>query len=954
MLILRYAEKHFYKKEGTDMSTKTYNMGRVVGWSSYEEFLKENPNVDPTIVTSKVYSTMVTYGVTRIAVLRPGRGSWKPVEGTDTVFYTQTVKVPGATYGVVPIVGIDYDFYMNMDSVHNYADAPASAGTNKELLEKAFRCIFTCYVSDVNGNKVNGSADESGHITFAAYPDIIDYLDCMAEVRPAGQGLPVIVRGLALEGLDNVSNIYFGPQGLVIGTGGGEDPKYCEQDTIDISALCLNASGYIWMSTGGTSPGSDATPLVNLTQHPRGEVLVSTFGYLNPEFVEGTGAYENLGKYAFTYAEYEDIKNTPNFNVITTQVDALDTPNDYLYLVVGESTYEAPPPSAHPLDIIPVRKSDYYVNWGTHGGMRAFDNEGHSTMRKALDLTYLVNYPVDDDDPPSTESVIVLPNKVLSNYVGSFWKADCPSECKVCHSGVAHWVSGEEVSGTPFTGRTTLVHIDKDHVPTQVGEFLVVNEIEQSETNLLGLYQCVKDKQSMMVCIRRGAYLTIDVPTWVSSLSDDAWWRVDLSSTPTQITDNVLYVNNRPVYPGELLVMGTRSSYKTFFVINTISGSNTPELIVTARTEFYIDATSYEASQAIAGQENERTNFILIDPDGFTDLLTSITKDVYTAPGNTYSFTMTNTEFTPGMLFDIRHHAMSVYGDDKEYRYIYVEHKHGMYKFASGEVWTANPNLSAVAGHPGLYNSAFPLYGQTLPTDDGSWHYNAPAALAHTPAKKMFADFGYNIADYVHEAFQDMSLGKFLQECVIRKDLTSAPTESTLRDAGVESNFHLYSKDDLHYTSGNVPTPTAANPITASLNMHASTPAKSYFSTAYYTATLNNGTVVTINNPDYPIWASVSKAPDGTEIVSMSVTDNSGSQLDFSGNSGTIEADTVTWLDMLIGLGSGKSVDVLKGARFGKGSNDCTYIETAEGTRLYISTTEPTGDIPEGSIGIGW
>lgn len=30
------------------------------------------------------------------------------------------------------------------------------------------------------------------------------------------------------------------------------------------------------------------------------------------------------------------------------------------------------------------------------------------------------------------------------------------------------------------------------------------------------------------------------------------------------------------------------------------------------------------------------------------------------------------------------------------------------------------------------------------------------------------------------------------------------------------------------------------------------------------------------------------------------------------------------------------------------------YIQMANGVRLYISTTEPTGNIPEGSIGIGW
>ena len=88
---------------------KTYNLGRAVGWSNYEEFLKENPDVDPATVTRFVYETLVTYGVTRVVELIPG--NWVASHGGQ--FYTQTIRVPGASWGAVPIVGIDYESYVD-------------------------------------------------------------------------------------------------------------------------------------------------------------------------------------------------------------------------------------------------------------------------------------------------------------------------------------------------------------------------------------------------------------------------------------------------------------------------------------------------------------------------------------------------------------------------------------------------------------------------------------------------------------------------------------------------------------------------------------------------------------------------------------------------------------------------------------------------------------------------
>lgn len=89
--------------------------------------------------------------------------------------------------------------------------------------------------------------------------------------------------------------------------------------------------------------------------------------------------------------------------------------------------------------------------------------------------------------------------------------------------------------------------------------------------------------------------------------------------------------------------------------------------------------------------------------------------------------------------------------------------------------------------------------------------------------------------------------------------------------------------------------------------------------------------------------------------MSVSLIDDEGIRLNDSGSEGTIEADTVTPHDWLVGLALGKSIDVLRGMRVQRTQSNCNYLITADGTRLYISKDEPKGDdILDGSIGIGW
>lgn len=176
------------------MAERTYNAGRVVGWSAYEQFLKEHPDVDPSTITEQIYTSAITFGVTRIVNL-------PLTDWSGTNILTKTVAVPGAVWGVVPIASIYYD---GLDAL---ADTD-SAGTAKEYALAAASSIFACYCSDAQGHKLDSSVSSSGYITFCAHPKVLS-TDLAV--------LPLIIRGLGLQGLAD-NQAYFGPEGLVNAT----------------------------------------------------------------------------------------------------------------------------------------------------------------------------------------------------------------------------------------------------------------------------------------------------------------------------------------------------------------------------------------------------------------------------------------------------------------------------------------------------------------------------------------------------------------------------------------------------------------------------------------------------------------------------------------------------------------------------------------------------------------
>ena len=925
------------------MAEKTYNTGRVVGWSAYEEFLKET-GADPNIITNYVYQTLVTYGVTRIVELTPG--NWVASHGGQ--FYTQTIRVQGASWGAVPIVGLDYESYL--DVFNNPSSSTAGAESidaeEKDAIETAVGNIFSVYVSDARGNKVTSSVSAHGYLTFVAYPDILEFNEKIGTI--SGGVLKLIVRGLSMEDLD-VNTLYYGPQGFIFaGNGLVED---CYHDTRDINNLSLNSAGYLWLSMGGNANPADYRGLVD---HPSGEILISTFGYMDLDFIEGTGRFSNLGRYGLTYAEYQDALH--GLNVLDTQVTAIPQAerDDYYYLISGIAEYTSYPPAAYPVYAIPVRKDTGRINVGSYDSFRK------PKTKKYIDFTRL--YTANGED----STVMYLYDKKLPDYLGNWWGTNTvPFSAGLTYLGnnsMNRWLSSDDVGDSATfheSGRQATWKIYNTNLPFAKGSVYLFHD--QSDGKANGVYLCTKDKnhseQDYWQLNRFGSYIPWTIPQWYKDKNGNFFAEIDLTGFSTNIQSGVLYVNGTPLFPGEPMVIGVQACNRLVYVWNTIA-SNQPKLIVYTNSIANLDFDA-TASASFATHADEHSNRIRIPRAAWDAAFTGRSIEVWTGTSSKYNFTTTiDGATTLGTFVEVRHQKEGVWGYNRYFRYVVLSCKSDYVHLASTMVWVDNPNLTSTVGYPGTYNAVVPRYNQQLPDASGNYHYNMKSVLSRTPASRLFSDFGWDIADYVDEDFQNISLGEFLQECVIRTDLTVPKSPDTLRSFALDSTFRLYSIADLRYTSGVIPQPTEANPIRSSMYLTAKTTPKSFFDTAWYTAQLTDGTPLEINNLDYPIWTTIAKSRHGNQTVSISTIDDHGVQLDFSGNEGEIPVDKITWLDLLIGLGTGKSIDLLHGMKVRKMDSDCNYLITADGTRLYISTTEPVPgpgeEIPDGSIGIGW
>ena len=685
-----------YKEGVIIMAEKSFNTGRVVGWSAYEEFIMET-GADPSKITNQVYQTLVTYGVTRKVLLSPGIASqpdeegWTPTHGDQ--FYTQTVRVPGASWGAVPIIGVDYATFLEVFI------RPGSTTTATELvdseekqaLDEAVGNIFTVYISDEFGNKATQPTSAHGYLTFVAFPDVLKFNDRIADLP--GAKMSLIVRGLSMEDLD-VNGLYYGPQGLMFAGNGMAEDGY--HKTIDINNLCLNASGNIWLNTSGFSAGSTVTDHRWLSNKALiGDTLVSSFGYVNQNFLNGTGIYQNLGRYGLTYEEYQHALAGKQHN--HENVDILTNKTDYLYLIAGIASFEEDPPPSHPMEVVPVRKSDGYLNVGQYDG---FEVQG----KKPFDwcLTHVIN---NADD----STVIHVKNKITGNYFGSFWPATrvSPTDklpCSISYGGSgsfgSHMVITDEIADSTgvepiMPDRNACYHVEDERFLK--GYYWILGNQTTSHTN--GIYMCTKDDGheglGYSLLNRRGSYLQIstDFPEYCHS---KGYADITAMFPNAAVSNGVLVIDNTYIFPGEILCIITTDTTaakreRLFYVWGTVDCGN-PRLIVSSASNTGIPALTLNSSAVIDDTSSNQYSDILILTRADWDAMFTRTVDVYTDDSTSTSVSITGGEVTRGARFIIQIDASAgTYGAGNSYTYTVLNINAAYVTIASEMCWLDNP-----------------------------------------------------------------------------------------------------------------------------------------------------------------------------------------------------------------------------------------------------------------------
>lgn len=197
----------------------------------------------------------------------------------------------------------------------------------------------------------------------------------------------------------------------------------------------------------------------------------------------------------------------------------------------------------------------------------------------------------------------------------------------------------------------------------------------------------------------------------------------------------------------------------------------------------------------------------------------------------------------------------------------------------------------------------------------------------------------------IKQEFQDLSVSKFLQKAMYTDMGTGEPLE--------------LSTSGSNPTAGNLKlsTPIYTNGYNSSTGTYSRDDMRQVFSFDLMNTAGNSGKTQIMFIPDEYIDEDTTD-PIGIVVetgrvqsFALSMSDLSNSPYSVYGTAGTVDSDEpgkITWYQILKALAENKSANVI---------GDNNYIEfnsSSSPLRLYVSSTEPTGTIPEGSIGIGW
>jgi hypothetical protein len=304
-----------------------------------------------------------------------------------------------------------------------------------------------------------------------------------------------------------------------------------------------------------------------------------------------------------------------------------------------------------------------------------------------------------------------------------------------------------------------------------------------------------------------------------------------------------------------------------------------------------------------------------------------------------------------GTLWNVTNDYSVQTGGYKDAEDVWVFTDHPVLHYSVKDFQTFTRAMVAVPKSPEGYNNQFVEWFASMPVADAVGMGNTnPTTAGEAILTAMGVDSSYWTLDFQ----------SFLQYAASHRDLTQ-PLSDSSSTVPIVDTFYMYSANTIEVIAQ--PSFTWNDKKVASARITASTTSADFYKPANMSIVAisvdADDTVTPISDitkdctsTSYHRWAST-VSNDESEVKALSLVDDFGSYLATAGVAGMISADVIKWADLLDALNINKSIDILGGLINLKNSGD-NYIQISTGLRLYISATEPTGTIPENSIGVGW
>lgn len=272
---------------------------------------------------------------------------------------------------------------------------------------------------------------------------------------------------------------------------------------------------------------------------------------------------------------------------------------------------------------------------------------------------------------------------------------------------------------------------------------------------------------------------------------------------------------------------------------------------------------------------------------------------------------------------------------------------------------TDDPNVPAYEDHPLLYNVVrdIELFWKPytgVPKAPSSFNGQFVQWFSSMPVQSVITENSLVMMG-IHADYHNIDFQSFIQYAATGRDMTM-PMSSVKIDTKTNVDMYLYAADDIeaiadpNFTwAGNTKYAVdLARAEMSSIDFYRMAEIRIYEVTQ---GTIGDDVTSTYANTSYHTWVASAKSRKN-QTKAVSLIDNIGSPLPTAGTGGTIDTDYIRWNDLLEALNMNRQIDILAGLRNLKNSTS-TYIQLDD-TRLYVASTAPTGDIPEGSVGIGF